>query len=337
MELESLKRIYDKSFVPSKEYLESLPDLQNSEFIGTPITYVGMAGIKRPFRIRTKEGGIQEVLATIIGHTDNDANSRGINMSRINRELAVFDKKVFNINELISVLDSLKKKMGRFNAGLSVEFEYRTWQEALRSNADDGSGNKAGGWQYNNVEFELINDRRIIWVSYVYSSHCPCSTELSIHAGHYRGVAASPHAQRSVAKIGIEMNTIRPEWSSRPEGNISSVYYQQDQPIVWIEDILDACRRAVPSQVQIFVKRADEQAFAELCAAKGTVFVEDAIRLFESEISELPGVKDYKIMCLHAESLHPWGAHAMVTKGLKDSIFSNTFTMSDMRDLERFV
>lgn len=317
IKLADLRRQYDKNFVVTQDYIDSMPDLQNDHYEGLPINFVGMAGIKRPFTIYTKNNDKQEVLATVIGHVDNDSYKRGINMSRLNRELAPFDKEIFDIYKLGDILKSYRNKLNSFTAGLNIGFEYRQWQDALRSKKDDGV--PEGGWQYYPVEFEVYMDkfgkiRNIMWVSYIYSSHCPCSTELSHHAAYTRGVAASPHAQRSIAKIGVEFDDM-----------------------IWIEDIIEHCRNAVASQVQIFVKRQDEQAMAELCACKGTVFVEDAIRLFADELEKDSRIKDFKIMCLHAESLHPWGAHAVYTKGVKDSLFIPTFTLSDMKNLEQYV
>ena len=37
-----LKHQYDKEFVPTQEYLDSMPDIQNSGFIGKPIDFVGV-------------------------------------------------------------------------------------------------------------------------------------------------------------------------------------------------------------------------------------------------------------------------------------------------------
>lgn len=315
--MEKLIRQYDRKFVPDEEYLKSMPDIQNEGFTGIPINLVGMAGIKRPFTIKQRDGKNQEVLAHIIGQVDNDALSRGINMSRISRELSVFDFNTFNMDELGRILQNYKKKLDRMRAGLNIAFEYRLPQCSLRSK--DMFGNANSSWSYTPVEFELHMDdfshlRKILWVYYIYSSTCPCSTELSLHAGETRRRAASPHAQRSVAKIGIEFTDM-----------------------VWIEDVLDACRRAVPTEVQTYVKREDEQAFAELCASEGTVFVEDAIRRFARELDKDERIKDYKIMCLHEESLHPWGAHAVMIKNVPESLFTPTFSMSDRKDLAQYV
>ena len=55
------------------------------------------------------------------------------------------------------------------------------------------------------------------------------------------------------------------------------------QAALWFEDLIEACRRAVPTETQVMVKREDEQAFAELNAAN-PIFVEDAARLFSEQL-----------------------------------------------------
>lgn len=316
IKVKDLKRAWDAAFRPDQAYLDSMPDLQNGEFVGIPIDYVGIAGMKFPLTIKQKDGGHQEVLATVIGSVDLDSQSRGINMSRILRTWGIDDPykiKQMSIDDLIEVVNDYRKKLGSLSAHISVEFMYRMWLPSLRSTNDSGEPN--GGWQYYPVVFDVDIDKfgnvtAIMDVTYTYSSHCPCSTELAQHAAFTRGVAGSPHAQRSFAKAEIKFGEM-----------------------VWIEDIINAMRAGVESEVQVFVKREDEQAFSELCAAKGTVFVEDAIRRFSEALEKVPGVLDYKVSCCHRESLHAHDAIACRTKGVPGSPFKPTFTMAEWRHL----
>ena len=87
VKVKDLKREYDGNFVPSKEYLDSMPDLQNADFVGIPIDFVGIHGIHLPLKIREKNGDTQEVMAEATGTVSLDASNRGINMSRILRTL----------------------------------------------------------------------------------------------------------------------------------------------------------------------------------------------------------------------------------------------------------
>ena len=318
VKLKDLKRTYDQDFVPNKEYLDSMPDLQNGDFVGIPIDHVGIAGMKFPLIIKQKDGGEQEVLATVIGSVDLDSNSRGINMSRILRTWGIDDPneiKRLSIDDLIDVVNDYRKTLGSLSAHISVEFMYRLWLPSLRSTNDAGELN--GGWQYYPVVFDVDINKlgdvsAIMNVTYTYSSHCPCSTELAQHAAFTRGVAGSPHAQRSFAKAEIKFGDM-----------------------VWIEDVIEALRDGVASEVQVFVKREDEQAFGELCAAKGTVFVEDAIRKFSESLNKVPGVLDYKVSCCHCESLHAHDAIACRTKGVPGSPFKPTFTLAEWREIIR--
>lgn len=111
------------------------------------------------------------------------------------------------------------------------------------------------GYQYYDIALELIETagvrKKIVHLDYVYSSTCPCSLELSEHARQFRAQLATPHSQRSVARISVELD---------PKAEV-----------LWFEDLIDMCRAAVPTETQVMVKREDEQAFAELNAAKSNL------------------------------------------------------------------
>jgi GTP cyclohydrolase I len=109
-----------------------------------------------------------------------------------------------------------------------------------------------------------------------------------------RGQLATPHSQRSVARISAQMT---------PGENC-----------LWFEDLIDLCRTAVPTETQVMVKREDEQAFAELNAAN-PIFVEDAARLFFEGLQNDPRIGDFRVIASHQESLHSHDAVSIVTEG----------------------
>jgi GTP cyclohydrolase I len=109
--------------------------------------------------------------------------------------------------------------------------------------------------------------QKIVHLDYVYSSTCPCSLELSEHARATRNQLATPHSQRSVARISVEL--------------------AEGQGCLWFEDLIEMARAAVPTETQVMVKREDEQAFAELNAAN-PIFVEDAARCSRSSCRTIP-------------------------------------------------
>ena len=185
IKVKDLKRGYDKDFVPSQEYLDSMPDLQNADFVGIPIDFVGIQDFHLPIRIREKGGDTQEVMASITGTVSLDASNRGINMSRIIRTFYKSKDDIFDINHVEEVLRNYQKDLKTFDAHILMNFKYRIWQDALRSVTDDGT--PEGGWQYYNITFDCNLDhtgefKKVMWVDFIYSSACPCSTELSQHA-----------------------------------------------------------------------------------------------------------------------------------------------------------
>lgn len=312
VKVKDLKRVYDADFVPSQAYLDSMPDLQNADFVGIPIDFVGIQGMHLPLKVREQNGDIQEVMADVTGTVSLDASNRGINMSRILRSLYKSKDDVFDINKIEEVLRNYQNDLKTFDAHILMNFKYRVWQDSLRSMKDNCS--PEGGWQYYNITFDCNLDvtgefKKVMWVDFIYSSACPCSTELSQHAALSRSVFGIPHSQRSVARIGLDLDGL-----------------------VWIEDVINVCREALITETLVFCKREDEQAFAELNGSQPK-FVEDAIRFLADKFNELDGVTDYKIICSHQESLHNHNAVAVITKGVKGSIFNHHVTLGEWRSL----
>jgi GTP cyclohydrolase I len=134
---------------------------------------------------------------------------------------------------------------------------------------------------------------QIMHLDFVYSSTCPCSLELSEHARQMRGQLATPHSQRSIARVSV-------------------VIAGQDR--MWFEDMVELCRAAVPTETQVMVKREDEQAFAELNAAN-PIFVEDAVRAFAGALMGDPRIGDFRVVASHQESLHSHDAVSVLTQG----------------------
>lgn len=308
VKVKDLKRVYDGDFVPSQEYLDSMPDLQNADFVGIPIDFVGIQGMHLPLKIREKSGDFQEVMAEVTGTVSLDAYNRGVNLSRILRTLYKSKDDIFDINKVEDVLRNYQKDIKTFDAHILMNFKYRIWQDALRSVKEDGT--PEGGWQYYDVTFDCNLDvsgefKKIMHVQYLYSSSCPCSTALSEHAALTRGVYGIPHSQRSVAKLSLEFDNL-----------------------IWIEDVINMCNDALTTEVLVFCKREDEQAFAEKNGAQPK-FVEDAIRYLANTLNKNPDVTDYKVICSHLESLHAHQAVAVITKGKTGSIFNHHVTQEE--------
>ena len=168
------------------------------------------------------------------------------------------------------------------------------------------------------VEAELAEGhlRLKLGFSVEYSSTCPASAALSrqanarrfvedfagsqpilVDAVHdwlagERGLAATPHAQRSRADVRVEL---RPAFDELP-----------------LASLVDALEAALGTPVQTAVKREDEQAFAQANAAN-LMFCEDAARRVSSVLAADARVAAWSARVAHFESLHPHDAVASVS------------------------
>ena len=290
----ALRRDYPEGFVADETYRATLPDLQNGpasliKGARAEIQHVGISNFRLPLAIRAREGGDKVLEASVTGSVSLAATKKGINMSRIMRSFYAEAEAPFDIDAMAAIIDRYKRDLGSFDARLALRFRYPILKESLRSGLS--------GWQYYDVALETAerNGERLkaLHLDYVYSSTCPCSLELSEHARISRGQIATPHSQRSVARISAALTG---------EGTL------------WIEDLVEICRDAIPTETQVMVKREDEQAFAELNGAN-PIFVEDAARLLAGALEQDPRVGDFRVAASHQESLHSHDAVSVLSRG----------------------
>ena len=227
---------------------------------------------------------------SITGTVSLDAEKKGINMSRIMRSFYKHAEATFSFEVMEAALDDYIADLESPDARLQMRFSFPAKIESLRSGLS--------GYQYYDIALELVEHLgerlKIVHLDYVYSSTCPCSLELSEHARETRNQLATPHSQRSVARLSVVMNC--------------------EDDCLWFEDLIDICRAAVPTETQVMVKREDEQAFAELNAAN-PIFVEDAARLFCQGLKADNRIGDFRIVASHQESLHSHDAISVLTEG----------------------
>ena len=305
----SFSRVYPDDFAVGEVYKDTLPDLQNgpSSLIRgahQQIQHVGISNFRLPLRVQTRDGDALTLETSVTGTVSLEADKKGINMSRIMRSFYVHAEKTFSFEVIEAALDDYKSDLESFDARIQMRFSFPVKIESLRSGLS--------GYQYYDIALELVEQdgvrKKIMHLDYVYSSTCPCSLELSEHARATRGQLATPHSQRSVARI--------------------SVVVKDDAQCLWFEDLIESCRNAVPTETQVMVKREDEQAFAELNAAN-PIFVEDAARLFCKQLQVDARVGDFRVVASHQESLHSHDAVSVLTEGdtfASDSIDPRMFS-----------
>ena len=301
----------------SGSHAASLPDVaQQLATLARPLDWVGMEGIAIPVRVSDGAGGHVQVAAQVDLSVDlKQAGERGIHMSRLymrlQEELARHEVTPAGLRHVLQAsIDSQAGLSG--SARLRLRYEALLLRRALRSDN--------AGWKRYPVQIEALLEnghlKLVLGFGVEYSSTCPCSAALSRQANaerfaedfagahpistgvvrdwlaSERGMAATPHAQRSEAKVKVEL---RPQFD--------------ELPLVALVDALEA---SLGTPVQTAVKREDEQAFAMLNAAN-LMFCEDAARRVASVLSADPRIERYEATVSHFESLHPHDAVASVS------------------------
>lgn len=292
----SLARAYPEEFSVDAAYKDSLPDLQNgpSSLIRgakAQIQHVGISNFRLPIRFHTRDNGDVTLETSVTGSVSLEAEKKGINMSRIMRTFYGHADETFSFEVIERTLDAYKSDLESFDARIQMRFSFPMKVESLRSGLS--------GYQYYDIALEVVDvngqRRKFMHLDYVYSSTCPCSLELSEHARQFRGQLATPHSQRSVARVSVELTCGADD-------------------CLWFEDLVELCREAIPTETQVMVKREDEQAFAELNAAN-PIFVEDAARSFCLALQRDDRIGDFRVVASHQESLHSHDAVSVLTEG----------------------
>ena len=299
-----IARQYDANFRVDDAYRSTLPDMTETvgavEGANVAIQQVGIHGFKLPLRFATPAGETLTLEAKVTGTVSLEADSKGINMSRIVRTFYAHKAQTFTLETLSEILRDYHEQIGGFQARLRVAVSYPMIVPSLRSGLE--------GYQFYSATFEGTLDstgrvRRFVELDFVYSSACPCSAELAEHARDVRGAYAIPHSQRSKARVKVEV---------------------VDGATLTLEDLIVHCRNALHTETQVMVKREDEQAFAELNGAYPKFF-EDAARLVYEQLNSDGRIRDFQVACSHLESLHSHDAVSVICKGVAGG-YSADFT-----------
>lgn len=273
-----------------------LPDTQNlraTEILGAkvPLQEVGSSNFRVPLRHRLEDGAETRLETSVFGGVSLPGDRKGINMSRIIRVFYEHADEEVGFPMIRRVLADYRDRLESESARLRLSFSLPTLQKSLRSGL--------AGYQYYDCALEGRLSARdgftgMMELGFVYSSACPCSSDLSEHARSHRGVYAIPHSQRSRARIRVV-----PADGAEPT----------------FDRLIGICRGALSTETQAMVRRTDEQAFAELNGAYQK-FVEDAARLLYGALDSEPAIAAFAVSCSHLESLHSHDAVATVAKGL---------------------
>jgi len=302
---------------------KELPDITKSSpaQVACRLDRVGMSGIQALVQVPSPYDPTRyaQVPARADAYVSlDDPSSKAIHMSRLYmglqselREAPLLPGTVEAI--LQGFLDSHAETSQ--TAHVAIRFELPMMRFALES-AHEGLRGYPVQIQASNQHGEVTYD---LSAQVLYSSTCPCSAALSRSLiqenfaadfgdrptidpqavfdwlGTEHGIAATPHAQRSIADVKVRLKPDIEEFPFLP--------------------LIDCLENAVKTPVQAAVKREDEQAFARL-NAENLMYCEDAARRMKAALDQQGRYTDYRIQAAHLESLHPHDAVAIVVKGV---------------------
>jgi len=298
----------------------TLPDVAQDRpelALAGALDWVGMRGIEVPIFLKDQEGHLYRTAARASTFVSlENQESRGIHMSRLFKDLQdELGKSPLDFTLLGNVLqkfiashEGLSQK-----AKLQIDFQALVERKALRSS------NK--GWRTYPVIISASRQkgrepRFYLETTVTYSSTCPASAALSRqliqenfknhfrnqeldfkdvydYLGTTKGIVATPHAQRSQARVKVEIN---------PALGFS------------YEQLVSVLEEALQTPVQTLVKREDEQEFA-LRNGQNLMFCEDAARRVQNALLQEEAVLDFIAQMSHLESLHPHDAVSVVSGG----------------------
>ena len=146
-------REYDDTVNADKEYIASLPDLQNgpsSLIQGAPVAIqqVGIHNFKLPLNYKKRNGKTIELETSVTGSVSLEAHKKGINMSRIMRSFYDHKDETFSIDKIKDVLTTYKENLKSFDSRIMLKISYPIKQTSLRSGLE--------GYQYYDVVLEGI-------------------------------------------------------------------------------------------------------------------------------------------------------------------------------------
>jgi GTP cyclohydrolase I len=278
-----------------------------------------MSGIEVAVRLPQPDGGSALVPARAAAWVSlDDPAAKGIHMSRLylalTEGLAAEPLAISGVRRILEAFLVSHRELSR-RAGLSVAFELLMRRPALVSNHS--------AWRTYPVTLTATMQdgalRIQLGVDVGYSSTCPCSaalarqlvqerfladfagqealepTQVAAWLGRARSIVATPHAQRSQARVDV-------------------VLASADQD-VWFPEVIDRIEDVLQTPVQAAVKRADEQEFARR-NGHNLMFCEDAGRRLARLLDGDARFADWRFSAVHVESLHPHDAVASAVKGV---------------------
>lgn len=299
---------------------ESLPDMQKSTdgFSPRAIDKVGVRGIKMNVNVQSGDV-VQSVNATFSSYCNLVRDLKGINMSRITRNIisTVEDMGDAGITDLSLFAARLKEAHGTDNIYIKMAFEY------TRASLSPMSGLVS----YEPVDVVLETTsicgevRNYMTVTTTGMSLCPCSKEMSMLSNN---ITEEEKAAIETLPIPLQSKIYRAGFGAHNQNSLVEIKVEIDSGAhPSIESIIDIATNATSAPIFGTLKREDEKYVTEVSYAggyfnddkefveipdTGAKFVEDIARCAADSLGKLvlsSVIRDYVVVVNNDESIHP--------------------------------
>ncbi|MBW6519430.1 MAG: GTP cyclohydrolase FolE2 [Desulfoarculaceae bacterium] len=240
------------------------------------IEAVGIKDIKLPVRIREKDGGLQDTVATV---------SMQARMPGAYREscVIVFTQALNKYMDEMSVtifstlLEEVRRALQAESASIVMSFPYFIEKKAPVT--DTPSLMEYNCTFTGSVASGVEGEEFILSVLVPVTTLCPCSKEIS---------AVGAHNQRAEVSLNVKFSTF-----------------------IWVEELIDMIEQSASCPVYALLKRPDEKYVTEQ-AYNNPMFVEDVVRKVAVNALAHPDITWFSAGVESFESIHKHSAYAYV-------------------------
>lgn len=256
--------------VTALQDVQALPDHR-----GITLDEVGIADLRVPVRIGSRDGSSQATVATFELAVEVPATVKGTHMSRFVESLLTVDEPI-TPPVLVALADTIRDRLGSRQAVTRMRFPYFLTREAPVSGL-------AAPLDYEGSFSVLLNGSCTLEVGVraPVTSLCPCSKEISDYGAHN---------QRGYVEATVQC---------APEDPI------------WLEDLVDIAEQAASAPVYALLKRIDERRVT-MDAYEKPAFVEDIARDTAGALGADARALAYTVRVTNLESIHSHNAVATV-------------------------
>lgn len=240
------------------------------------IEAVGIKDIKLPVRIREKQGGLQDTVATVSMQARMPGIYRDSCVSIFTAALNKYMEEM-SVTIFSALLEEIRTALQAESASIVMSFPYFIEKQApvtgTRSLMEYGctfTGSVGGHGQ---------DDDFILSVLVPVTTLCPCSKEIS---------AAGAHNQRAEVTLNIKFKRF-----------------------IWVEDLIEMVEQSASCPVYALLKRPDEKYVTEQ-AYNNPMFVEDVVRKVAVTALAHPDITWFSAGVESFESIHKHSAYAYV-------------------------